>query len=86
MHKAVARCGCGRRELHLLLRAGEAVPKLPCDRACEQHARRGQLADAFGVQDPERHAPYFERHRAVTYTAPLIRLAKEDVSCRPRPL
>ncbi len=80
MVKVVAKCGCGRRELHLLLRAGEAAPAVPCDRACEAASRKAQLASAFGVANPEHHASYFERHRTVSYSVGLILLAKEDVS------
>ena len=84
MTKAVARCPCGRRAMHLVVRAGAAPPPpLACDAGCEAAGRRARIADAFGVADPDAHAPYFERHRAVAYSPDLIRLAKEDVSTPP---
>jgi hypothetical protein len=85
--KATARCDCGRRVLHLAVRADRAtgrpaagaVPTLPCDSACEAQQRRGRLADAFGMAgDPNAHVPYFDRTRAPTYSAALLAAARAD--------
>lgn len=72
--KATAVCGCGRRQMHLVVRQGSPVPALPCDRECEAAARRSRLADAFGVEAPERHVPVFDRHRAVSYSPALLQV------------
>lgn len=52
-----------RRQSHYVVEEGQAVPELPCDAVCELEGRRHQLAGAFGVDNPDRHISYFERHR-----------------------
>lgn len=78
MVKAVARCPCGHNVLHLAVRRGEAPPALPCNKDCERLARRTQLAAAFGVEDPDGTAPFFDRHRTPTYSPALLAAAKKD--------
>lgn len=54
---------CCRRQSHYVVEEGQEVPALPCDAVCELEGRRSQLAGAFGVDHPERHVSYFDRHR-----------------------
>lgn len=72
--QVTARCACGRRVMHLAQREGEAVPTLKCTAECTAAARRAALADAFGVEDPDTHVPYCDRHRAVTYSVALLQV------------
>jgi hypothetical protein len=72
--KATARCACGRRQMHLAVKVGDAVPPLLCDKECERHGRREQIAEAFGVEDAESRAAYWDRHRSPTYSPQLLQV------------
>ncbi|WIA19674.1 hypothetical protein OEZ85_005603 [Tetradesmus obliquus] len=76
--KATAKCPCGRRQIHLAVRQGQQPAPLACDKECEQHSRRHQIADAFGVQDAEQHAAYWDRHRTPNYSPALLQAYKQD--------
>ncbi|KAF6252974.1 hypothetical protein COO60DRAFT_478866 [Scenedesmus sp. NREL 46B-D3] len=63
---------------HLAVRQGQQPAPLQCDKDCGQQARRHQIADAFGVEDAEQHAAYWDRHRTPTYSPVLLQAYKQD--------
>jgi hypothetical protein len=59
-----------------VLHTAPVCPALPA--VCRIEGRRSQLADAFGVGDPSRHVPAFERQRAATYSGLLLAAAQQQ--------
>jgi hypothetical protein len=53
---------------------GQQPAPLQCDKECEQQSRRHQIADAFGVDNAEQHAAYWDRHRTPTYSPALLQV------------
>ena len=45
------------------MREGQEVEPPRCDAECLRLQRQSNLADAFGVEDPEHHVPWVNRNR-----------------------
>jgi E3 ubiquitin-protein ligase ZNF598 len=73
--KHTVRCPCGRRVTYPVIEEGQPVPTVPCDAVCRLEGRKKNLADAFGVDDPDRHISSFER-RAAVWSGMLLDAAK----------
>ncbi len=74
--KVTVRCPCGRRSSSLAVREGEAASPLACDKECDKAAYKTKLADAFGVDDPDVHVAYFDRHRTPNYSLALLQVGR----------
>lgn len=61
--KVTVKCACGRRVSHIPVREGQEVEPPRCDAECLRLLRQNRLANAFGVEDPEHHVPWVDRHR-----------------------
>jgi hypothetical protein len=79
--KATAKCPCGRRQLHTAVRVGEVPVPLKCDRECEKQQRKATLASAFGVEDADSHAAYWDKHRTPTYSPQLLQVCLKPNLC-----
>lgn len=66
-----------RRASHFVVEEGQEVPTLACDAVCELEGRRSQLAGAFGVEHPEHHVSYFDRHRVPVFSGQLLAAAQK---------
>lgn len=73
--KRTVRCACGRRKTHCVVEEGQDAPELDCDALCNLQGRRAQLADAFGVDNPDRHVSTFDRKPA-EWSGELLAAAK----------
>lgn len=51
-------------------------PPPPCDATCRTEARRRQLANAFGIGDPEAYVSSFAQTRHVEWPMPLVLAAR----------
>jgi hypothetical protein len=78
--KATAKCPCGRRQLHTAVRVGESPAPLKCDKECEKQQRKQTLASAFGVEDADKHAAYWDKHRTPTYSPQLLQVGAMKLS------
>ncbi|GMH39850.1 hypothetical protein BSKO_07754 [Bryopsis sp. KO-2023] len=74
------RCPCGRRIQHPVVEEGKPEPRLDCNGECAKRNRRSQLADAFGVGNPDSYVPVADRpsSKIVKYPIELITWARED--------
>ncbi|KAL4520222.1 hypothetical protein Ndes2437B_g04625 [Nannochloris sp. 'desiccata'] len=77
--KHTVRCPCGRRVTYPVIEDGQPVPTVSCDAVCRLEGRKKTLADAFGVEDPDRHISSFERRPAV-WSGLLLDAAKRNPS------
>jgi hypothetical protein len=77
--KHTVRCPCGRRVTYPVIEEGQPVPTVPCDAVCRLEGRKKTLADAFGVDDPDRHISSFEK-RAAVWSGMLLDAAKRSPS------
>lgn len=55
---------------------GQEVAPPPCDATCRTEARRRQLANAFGIGDPEAYVSSFTTTRSVEWPPALILAAR----------
>jgi hypothetical protein len=53
---------------------GESPAPLKCDKECDKQQRKQTLASAFGVDDADSHAAYFDKHRTPTYSPQLLQV------------
>jgi hypothetical protein len=77
--KHIVRCPCGRRVTYPVIEEGQPVPTVACDAVCRLEGRKKTLADAFGIDDANRHISSFERRSAV-WSGMLLDAAKRDHS------
>jgi E3 ubiquitin-protein ligase ZNF598 len=77
--KHTVRCPCGRRVSYPVVEQGQPVPGIDCDAVCQLEGRRSALADAFGVENPDRHVSVFDRRPAV-WSGALLAAAKQQRS------
>lgn len=62
---------------HPVVPQGNEPPPLLCDSTCEATQRRAQLANAFGIADPDSHVAVADRSRIVTHSPELLAYARE---------
>jgi len=77
--KHTIRCPCGRRVTYPVIEEGKPVPAVSCDAVCRLEGRKKTLAEAFGVEDPDRYISSLERRPAV-WSGMLLDAAKRNPS------